>query len=176
MIKNIFFDRDGVVNEVVFRDSKIESPRSIDEFKIKEDFREFYSKLSEMNLRMFIISNQPDIARKIMQQEELELMNDELKRVFKFEEIKYCIHDDSDNCTCRKPKPGMILNLIDKYNIEKNESILIGDSWKDIKAGQNAGIKTVLLSQNYNREVKVSPDYKVTSLMNLYNLINWSDE
>ncbi|MEW6702608.1 MAG: HAD-IIIA family hydrolase, partial [Bacteroidota bacterium] len=116
------------------------------------------------------------IARKTMRHEELELMNDELKRVFKFEEIKYCIHDDFDNCTCRKPKPGMILNLIDKYNIEKNESILIGDSWKDIEAGKNAGIKTVLLSQNYNRGIKINPDYKVTSLMDLYHLINWNDE
>lgn len=176
MIKNIFFDRDGIINEVVLRNSKIESPRFINEFKIKDDFINFYTGVSKKNICLFIISNQPDISRKLLTQEELELMNNQLKNNYVFKDIQYCPHDDSDNCNCRKPKPGMILNLLEKHNLNKEESIYIGDGWKDIEAGKKAGVKTVLLSQEYNSEIKSKPDYQVNSLMDLLSLSIWGSK
>jgi len=115
LIKNIFLDRDGIINEVVYRNSKIESPRFINEFRVKDDFKNFYTSIFNKHICLFITSNQPDISRKLITMEELELMNNQLINDFEFTDIQYCPHDDSDNCECRKPKPGMILNLLEKH-------------------------------------------------------------
>ena len=91
----------------------------------------------------FVVSNQPDIARNIMSIDVLKEIDAMLLSRFTFNEILYCIHDDGDNCNCRKPKPGMITNTLVKYNLLANESVIIGDSWKDIECGKNAGVHTV---------------------------------
>jgi D-glycero-D-manno-heptose 1,7-bisphosphate phosphatase len=102
---------------------------------------------------------------------ELEIMTEQLNSNFSFKEISYCIHDDSDNCNCRKPKPGMIISLLDKYNLQKEESILVGDSSKDISAGKNAGIKTVVLQTDYNRDSDINSDFEVGSLTEIIRII-----
>ena len=75
---------------------------------------------------------------------------------------------DADGCHCRKPKPGMITYLLDKFGLIASESLIVGDSGKDIMAGKAAGIKTVLLTTAYNRELQVQPDYQVSSLQELF--------
>ena len=171
MIKNIFLDRDGIINDVVLRDSKVESPRTVSEFKIRPEFINFYKEIDTGGFNLFVISNQPDIARNKMDIKELEIMTEQLNSNFSFKEISYCIHDDSDNCNCRKPKPGMIISLLDKYNLQKEESILVGDSSKDISAGKNAGIKTVVLQTDYNRDSDINSDFEVGSLTEIIRII-----
>ncbi len=171
MIKTIFLDRDGIINDVVLRDSKVESPRTVSEFKIRPEFINFYKEIDTGGFNLFVISNQPDIARNKMDIKELEIMTEQLNSNFSFKEISYCIHDDSDNCNCRKPKPGMIISLLDKYNLQKEESILVGDSSKDISAGKNAGIKTVVLQTDYNRDSDINSDFEVGSLTEIIRII-----
>jgi D-glycero-D-manno-heptose 1,7-bisphosphate phosphatase len=67
-------------------------------------------------------------------------------------QFSYCIHDDRDQCPCRKPKPGMILDLVRTYGLNKEKALLIGDSGKDIEAGRAAGVRTMLLRTDYNRQ------------------------
>jgi D-glycero-D-manno-heptose 1,7-bisphosphate phosphatase len=171
LIKTIFLDRDGIINDVVLRDSKVESPRTVSEFKIRPEFINFYKEIDTGGFNLFVISNQPDIARNKMDIKELEIMTEQLNSNFSFKEISYCIHDDSDNCNCRKPKPGMIINLLDKHNLQKEESILVGDSSKDISAGKNAGIKTVVLQTDYNRDSDINSDFEVGSLTEIIRII-----
>ena len=85
--------------------------------------------------------------------------------ILDFEEIFVCMHDDDDNCKCRKPKPGMILDAISKYNLFHEECIMIGDSVKDLKAANAAGIDAFLLDTNYNKNVDYS--YKIQSLISI---------
>lgn len=146
--QNIFLDRDGVINQIVVRDSIISSPWSFSEFLIKKDFRNFYEKYKSKSF--FVVTNQPDISRENLKHSELEKMHSFLKEEFNFTEIIHCPHDNHHECLCRKPKPGMILDLIRRYNLIKKESILIGDSEKDILSGISAGIKTIFLQTEYN--------------------------
>lgn len=171
MIKNIFLDRDGVVNEVVIREAKVESPRKFIEFKIRQEFKDFYEEIIESDFNLFIISNQPEIARNRMEIKDLDLMTAQLKSEFNFLEISYCLHDDSDNCNCRKPKPGMIINILERYDLLKNESIIIGDSIKDINAGKNAGLITVLLQTDYNKDIDIQADYRINKLTEIFNIM-----
>jgi len=171
LIKNIFLDRDGVVNEVVIREAKVESPRKFIEFKIRQEFKDFYEEIIESDFNLFIISNQPEIARNRMEIKDLDLMTAQLKSEFNFLEISYCLHDDSDNCNCRKPKPGMIINILERYDLLKNESIIIGDSIKDINAGKNAGLITVLLQTDYNKDIDIQADYRINKLTEIFNIM-----
>ncbi|MBU1101984.1 MAG: HAD-IIIA family hydrolase [Bacteroidetes bacterium] len=173
LIKNIILDRDGVINEVVIRDSKVESPRCLSEYIIKEDFKRFHARIKGKDINLFVVSNQPDIARGKMHESELMEMNNLLLNSYSFKEIVYCIHDDIDSCDCRKPKPGMIDHLIKTYDLNRSEVIFIGDSWKDMEAGISAGIKTVFFTQEYNNPDEIKADYFVTSLLELIDLPIW---
>lgn len=167
MIRSIFFDRDGVVNEVVLRDGGAFSPLRFEEFKIRKEFIDFYDTISNRDLNLFIVSNQPDIARKRMSEADLRAMTSALERLFRFNEILYCRHDDADNCGCRKPKPGLINALISKYFLNKEECLIVGDSWKDMAAGRNAGIRTVFLESDYNKQKVTDSDFRIKKLREL---------
>jgi D-glycero-D-manno-heptose 1,7-bisphosphate phosphatase len=170
MLNTIFLDRDGVINEVVLREGVVSSPRSLDEFAIRPEFIEFHEQLEPDRFNLFVISNQPDVARELLDPLELAAMTAGLER-FNFREIVYCLHDDRQQCQCLKPKPGMITSLLDKHGLDKSQSILIGDSKKDILAGQAAGIRTVYLKQAYNQQPGCQPEYIVDSLREILGII-----
>ena len=67
----------------------------------------------------------------------------------------------------------MILKSLQKYNLKKDESIMVGDGWKDIDAGRNAGIRTVLFKKEYNKDITNKPDYEITKLSELFKLPLW---
>jgi D-glycero-D-manno-heptose 1,7-bisphosphate phosphatase len=170
MIKNIFLDRDGVINEIVIRGTVISSPRNIEEFKIKDDFRIFCSLIKSFSCNLFIVSNQPDVSRSLLSPGVLDQIDTQIQELISIKEIKYCIHDNADNCSCRKPKPGMILDLLSKYNLKKEESCIIGDSSKDMEAGMAAGITTIFLETEYNQFSQVKSDYRTHSLQDIFRL------
>jgi D-glycero-D-manno-heptose 1,7-bisphosphate phosphatase len=174
-IKAIFFDRDGVINDVVVRGATVSSPRTFSEFHVLSEFASFFEQVAPMVAHTFVVSNQPDLSRKLLSLDEHNKINARLKEQFAFREIVYCHHDDSDQCQCRKPKPGMILELLSKYMLSPHECIIIGDRTKDILAGQAAGIKTILYRQSYNASVTCKPDFVVDSFSDVLSLpLNWS--
>ena len=162
--KNIFLDRDGIVNEVILRDEIISSPRSLEEFKFRDDFLNFAKKI-DRNHNFYLVTNQPDIKRKLLKLDDLEKMHDMLMNILLFKELFVCVHDDEDNCSCRKPKPGMILEAISTNNLKYNECIMIGDSIKDIEAANSAGIDALLLDTSYNSHISFNS--KIKSLISL---------
>ena len=163
--KNIFLDRDGIVNDVILRDGIVSSPRSLEEFKFRDDFLNFAKKIDK-NHNFFLVTNQPDIKRKMLKLDDLQKMHDRLMNILSFKEIFVCAHDDDDNCSCRKPKPGMILEAISTNNLKYGECIMIGDSLKDIEAANSAGISVVLLDTDYSSHISFSNKIKsLTSLI-----------
>ena len=169
--KAVFLDRDGVINHVVFHSevNKPSSPWKIEEFKIIEDISDPIEELKKMGFLLFIISNQPDIARGKIIPSTTDEINKIILSKFPIDEIVVCPHDDSDNCNCRKPKPGMIIDLSKKWNVNLEKSYLIGDSWKDIGAGKSAKIKSILIEKKYNRDVDA--EYRAADLKSAVELI-----
>lgn len=170
MLKTIFLDRDGIINEIIMREGTVSSPRTFGEFVFRQDFIDFYERLRMHDISFFVVSNQPDVRRGLILHSELDQMVSEMKSRFKFTEILHCTHDDSDGCVCRKPKPGMISGVLGRYELRPDEAIIIGDSYKDILAGKAAGIETVYLQQGYNATVKCEPDYRVNTLTEVFSL------
>ncbi len=170
MIKTLFLDRDGIINEIVMRDGTVSSPRTVAEFVVRPDFIEFYKRLETTSLTLFVVSNQPDVSRGAIAKVDLEQIVNAMKARFKFTEILHCVHDDSDRCNCRKPKPGMISGVLERYGLRADEAIIIGDSYKDILAGKAASIGTVYLQQGHNAVGNCEPDYVVNELKEVFSL------
>ncbi|HAD82255.1 MAG: hypothetical protein A2509_04145 [Candidatus Edwardsbacteria bacterium RIFOXYD12_FULL_50_11] len=167
-IKNIFLDRDGTINEIIFRDSKATSPRSVEEFRLRDDFIRFHRMATSLGRDLFIISNQPEVSRGLIDRGFLEQVDLMIRSACRIKDVSYCLHDDGDGCDCRKPEPGMINRMIEKHALQKDETIMIGDTWKDVAAGKAAGVKTVMLRRDYNRQANCQPDHQVDQLMDLW--------
>jgi D-glycero-D-manno-heptose 1,7-bisphosphate phosphatase len=81
------------------------------------------------------------------------------------DDVFVCYHQDSDHCDCRKPKPGMILEGARNHNVDLAESFMVGDRWRDVEAGQNAGCRTVFIDGGYEEQQPArSADATVHSL------------
>jgi D-glycero-D-manno-heptose 1,7-bisphosphate phosphatase len=151
-MKALFLDRDGVINIDYGYVGKIEN------FKFREGIFELTKQFQDNGYKIFVVTNQSGIARGYYSEEDFhkltEWMKEEfLKRGVEIKDVKFCPHhpDISGVCECRKPEPKMILDLASEYNIDLENSILIGDSKRDIEAGEKAGIKTnILVSKEGN--------------------------
>lgn len=165
----VFFDRDGVINSVVIRDGKVTSPRSMCEYKIICDVKEGMQRLKGANYLIIVVTNQPEVSRGLLRREDLDEIHGYLSRELPIDAIYCCMHDDHHDCVCRKPKAGMILDAAGSWQIDLNQSFVVGDTWKDIAAGRYAGCTTILLDSEYNRGI--SSEIRVSGFKNAVDMI-----
>lgn len=146
----VFLDRDGVLNEIVRRGQTVSSPRTLDEFRLCEGIGPPLQQLKASGFRLFVVSNQPDVARGLVEQRTIDAMSDTIRAALPVDDVLVCPHDDDDGCECRKPKSGLIRRAAEREQIALGDSYVIGDSWKDVAAGRGAGCRTILLRRAYN--------------------------
>jgi D-glycero-D-manno-heptose 1,7-bisphosphate phosphatase len=146
----VFLDRDGVLNAIVEREGRPESPRQRGEFLLVPGAHESVRRLRAAGLPVFVVTNQPDLARGLLPAPELEAMMRQLADHVGVDDARVCPHEDRDGCACRKPAPGMILELAERWGVDTRRSFMVGDTWRDVEAGRAAGCRTVLLRTWYN--------------------------
>ena len=160
----VFLDRDGVLNRAAVRDGKPYPPPGVQELEVLPGVASALRDLKDHGFALYVVTNQPDVARGTQTRETIEAMNRKLDAL-PIDEIFVCYHDDEDHCDCRKPKPGLLFEAQRKHNIDLSRSFLIGDRWRDIDAGHAAGCKTVLIDYGYReRKSAQPPDATVRSL------------
>ena len=164
----VFLDRDGVLNEIVERGGRPGSPREPSELRLVEDI-EVVRDLRAAGYRVFIITNQPDLARGLTTHQSVDAMMDAITSRVPVDEYRVCPHDDQDGCACRKPLPGMITELAQRWNVDPARSWVIGDMWRDVEAARAAGCKSILIRRPYNDDAR--PDHEVGSLREAVALI-----
>ena len=167
--KTIFLDRDGVINKIVFREGRPTSPRHIDEFEIEADVDDSLKRLHAAGFMLFVVTNQPELARGLLTAESLRLMTERITGTLVIDDIRVCPHDDHDGCSCRKPQPGMLVQLARDYDLALEESYIVGDTWKDTLAGRSAGCRSIILDRPYNRDDLA--DTRVANLTRAVDLI-----
>lgn len=170
MGKAIFFDRDGVLNKSIIRNGKPFPPSNLAEVELTDSIFELCSYLKNLGYLLLIVTNQPDVARGAQTEQAVAEINDYLKEALDIDMVYCCMHDDRHNCDCRKPKSGMMLAGLRDFSLEPNKCYLVGDRWKDIEAGANAGIKTIFIDYGY-AEKGCSPDYIVKKIEDIFNII-----
>jgi D-glycero-D-manno-heptose 1,7-bisphosphate phosphatase len=159
----VFLDRDGVLNETIVRDGKPYPPETVAEVRIPAGALAALLRLKEHHFVLPVVTNQPDVARGTQTIETVEEIDDHLKSQLPVDDFFVCYHDDADNCSCRKPRPGLVLRAAEHYGIDLSRSFLIGDRWRDIEAGASAGCRTIWIDRGY-AEKSPSPDARVQSL------------
>jgi len=152
MNRAVFLDRDGVLNVAPVKDGKPLSPRGVNELRIVDDAKLSIMALIEKGFKIVVVTNQPEISRGNLTWNSLQEMHQVLKSELRIEHFYVCPHDDIDNCSCRKPKPGMILRAAQELSIDTDLSYLVGDRWKDIEAGQRAGCQCVYIERGYREK------------------------
>jgi D-glycero-D-manno-heptose 1,7-bisphosphate phosphatase len=168
--KAIFLDRDGVLNKAIVRNRKPYPPSTIDELEILEGVYEGVELLKHSGYRLIVITNQPDVSRGLTTIEKVNEINNSIIQLLNVDEIMCCFHDDNENCECRKPKPGMILEAVKKWNIDLSVSYLIGDRWRDIQTAKNIGLTSILIKYDYD-EKKINADFECNNLEEAANYI-----
>jgi D-sedoheptulose 7-phosphate isomerase len=151
-----------VLNDLVQRDGRAVSPRRLAEFRVSSGVEAALARLRQAGFLLLVVTNQPDIARGLLEASELEAMHRELERRLPLDRILFCPHEDGDRCRCRKPLPGMLLQLQEEYGLDPALCWLLGDAERDILAGRAYGCRTILLDRSYNDGVEA--DFHATSI------------
>ncbi len=163
MKKALFLDRDGVVN--VEKDYLYK----IEDFEFINGIFELCRYYENIGYLIFIVTNQSGIARKYYTEKDFITLSNWMSKEFlkhgiEISKVYHCPHhpDISGECSCRKPKSGMLLEAKNEFEIDMKNSIIIGDKERDIEAGLNAGLReTYLLDES--RSVTSS---KATKIVN----------
>lgn len=156
--KAIFLDRDGTINKYVG------FLRDIDEFELIDGVAEAIRAINESGYLAIVVTNQPVIARGEITWEELREIHNKMETLLGLEGayldgIYFCPHHPHKgyegeiselkiDCDCRKPKPGLLLKAAEDFNIDMSQSWMIGDGENDVKAGEAAGCKSILIDKD----------------------------
>lgn len=167
----VFLDRDGVLNRVTVRDGVPHPPNSVDELHILPGVADALNDLRQAQFHLIVVTNQPDVARGTQTRERVEEINSALRRQLPVGEVVVCYHDNADQCLCRKPKPGMILDAAARFDLDPTRSFMVGDRWGDIVAGETAGCITFLIEESYSGAAKCRPNYRVADLSEAARII-----
>jgi D-glycero-D-manno-heptose 1,7-bisphosphate phosphatase len=187
----IILDRDGVINEMVYYPEHgiVDSPFTAEQFILVEGIGGPLKKFKRLGYELILCSNQPGIAKGHFTKEEFKKvqlkMTHELTKIgIRLDGEYYCFHHPmarlkkyKTNCSCRKPKPGMIIRAAKEHGLSLAESVVIGDGINDVSAGTSAGCKTILLG-NANTmlmhllaEAKVKPEFTLHTLSDSANVV-----
>ncbi len=153
MPKMIILDRDGVINE----DSD-DYIKSVDEWIPIPGSLEAINRLKMAGYLVTVATNQSGISRGLFNEEVLRQIHGKMHRLLarrgaSVDGIFYCPHGPQDNCTCRKPKPGLLFQIAKQFDINLTETIFVGDSISDIKAAEMANAIPVLVRTGKGEQV-----------------------
>jgi D-glycero-D-manno-heptose 1,7-bisphosphate phosphatase len=170
----VFLDRDGVLNEVRLRDGTPVPPSTVDEFTLLPGVVEACERLRDLGYALVVVTNQPDIARGTQTRAEVERMHEALRAAVPLDDVVICPHDDADNCACRKPRPGMMLEAAQRLGLDLKASVGVGDRWRDVEAARRAGVRAVFVDRHYAERQPEQPDAVVASLPEAVTVIETS--
>ncbi len=177
----VFLDRDGTINvDVDF----LVSPNQL---QIIPRSDSAIRELNNLNVKVFIVTNQSGIARGFLTEQTLAEIHRELslqlqRKEAHIDEYYYCPHlpgvDDTRynvECECRKPKPGMLIQAAREHNVNLRQSFIIGDRCRDVETGKAAGVSTVMVATGYGaseqNDCSFTADYFASDLFDAVQFV-----
>jgi D-glycero-D-manno-heptose 1,7-bisphosphate phosphatase len=153
-VKLVILDRDGTINHD--SDSYVKSP---DEWRPLDGSLEAIARLTQAGYRVVVATNQSGIARGLFDTTTLIAIHDKLQKAAaqaggRIDAFFFCPHAADSACDCRKPKPGMLLEIARRFNVALAEVCMVGDAQRDLEAAAAAGAKPVLVLTGKGRKTK----------------------
>lgn len=160
----VFLDRDGVLNVSYVVGGKPYAPTCFADFQLYNGIEGPLNSLKDVGYTLIVVTNQPDVGNDKTAKHEVERMHHYLMDTLPLEAVQVCYHSQLEGCDCRKPKPGMLEEAADRFQIELNESFMIGDRDGDIAAGVAAGCETILIDRGYCEPYVTTPSKTVSDV------------
>lgn len=144
-MKTVILDRDGVINQD--SDAYIKTP---DEWIAIPGSLEAIARLTQAGYQVVVATNQSGLARGLFTQAALDAIHHKMEgaiqqRGGELAGIYYCPHGPDDGCSCRKPKPGLLQQIEQELGIDPKQTVLVGDSLRDLQAASAVGIQPILV-------------------------------
>ena len=163
MNKALFLDRDGVINidkSYVYK---------IKDFEFLSDIFAVLRLAQAKHYLLIVVTNQSGIARGFYSTQDFErltafMLNEFSKRDIVINKVYHCPHHQKDNCACRKPRTQMLEQAKMDFDIDLNQSLLVGDKLSDIQCAHNLGVKSIFLNNKSSCEIA---DLNITKLKDL---------
>jgi len=169
--KAVFFDRDGVLNRAEIRGGKPYPPARLEDFTLLPGAAETVAAVRDAGYLAIVVTNQSDIAEGRQTPAALEEMHRRLQSLMPLDEIRVC----SDRLSpCFKPKPGMLLEAADAWDIDLPASYMIGDRWRDVACGRAAGCFTIFIDYGYPETELADmpePDIRVADILGARDVV-----
>lgn len=146
----VFLDRDGVLNEPWLDGDVARGPRSPGQLVLVRGAAEEMRRLREARFFLVAVTNQPDVAAGLVSRATADEINARVAAELGLDAVYMCPHDGAARCSCRKPKPGMLLAAARDHHLDLARSWLIGDRWVDVMAGRAADVRSLLLERPYS--------------------------
>lgn len=171
-MRTVFLDRDGVINE-----NSPDHVKNWDEFVFLPHVCKALRWLSLAGFHVFVVTNQAIVNRGLVTHTTIEDIHKRMIAHVKrtggsVTAVRYCPHDEYEQCFCRKPRPGMVLSLAAQWGIDLDQAYMVGDAWTDIAAAQAAGCRAILVRTGrgalhaQKAEIRIHrPDYIAPDLL-----------
>ena len=157
----VFIERDGVLNQVRTERQNQVSPITMEDFQLNREAEPLLKKLKAAGLLLMVTTNQPGLSRGYQSRRELDRMHELLRATFALDDIFVCPHDETDGCSCRRPKPGLLVEAGFKWRLSLDHCFGISDKWQDAEAARAVNCTSLLLQSPWNgtaRRDLVLPD------------------
>lgn len=146
-MKAVFLDRDGTVNAGVPKFDRVDN---VDKVELLPNTIEALRILADMDYGVFFVTNQAGLAEGIINWTDFNAINNKIQELILPSGINIiatyvCPHGEDEDCECRKPKPKLLLDAAEEFDIDLGQSWMIGDRSTDVMTGVNAGTRTILV-------------------------------
>jgi D-glycero-D-manno-heptose 1,7-bisphosphate phosphatase len=160
MVRAVFLDRDGVINEKVTEDGYLTRWAQV---KFMPGAAEAVQRMRDAGFLLILVTNQRAVAKGLISEVGLEFLHLRMwQELFRgdrgFDAVYYCPHETDPPCACRKPEPGMLLTAAQHCGIDLEASWMVGDSESDMQAGRSAGCRTVRIGSPAVRSSSVADE------------------
>jgi D-glycero-D-manno-heptose 1,7-bisphosphate phosphatase len=150
----VFLDRDGVLVVPTFREGRSFAPTALEEFRLYPEARGNLRRLKEAGFALVVVTNQPDVGAGRVERGVVDEMHRRLCGLLQLDAVKVCFHTRDQLCSCRKPRPDLLLEAATELAIDLLASVMVGDRASDVEAGRDAGCRTVFIDLGYTAEPK----------------------
>jgi D-glycero-D-manno-heptose 1,7-bisphosphate phosphatase len=149
-LRAVFLDRDGVLARAIVRDGVAYAPIRVEDFVLVPEAGEQVERLRAAGFLCVLFTNQPELANGMLSSSDLDEMHRQMLAVVPLHDIYVCPHDKTERCRCHKPETGMMDDAVARWEVDLAASYVIGDRWRDVDAGRNAGCYSILIERPYS--------------------------
>jgi len=169
----VFLDRDGTLNAAVVRAGKPYPFVTVAEFTLLPGVAEGCARLKSAGYVLVVATNQPDVGRGTQSRAAVEAIHAKMGELLPIDrvEVSYDPGGESPLSPFRKPAAGLLLRAARELDLDLARSWMIGDRWRDVECGKNAGCRTVFIDCGYAEELRAPPDFTVRSFAQAVDII-----